>query len=262
MGQRIRYANINPYRYRGYRLDLETGLYYLNARYYDPSIGRFISADSINYLDPSSEQGLNLYAYCGNNPVMYTDPSGKFPILLTMIIIGALIGGAAGGYTRVQNGAELWSEDFWIGVGTGASIGAAIGTVAGLGGSYLVGGLASVGNKLISDAASSIFYGTNNFGSWEDYAVAFVIGGVIKGRGSIGLSKWGLDAVARPFLNQVTKMGTRGAEFNAGRFAYDVFTRSVTIGMGSNTQFFGLELNPSKAIIRGLFSGMGRIIYD
>ena len=71
-------ANINPHRYRSYRLDLETGLYYLNARYYDPSIGRFISADSINYLDPSSEQGLNLYAYGNNNPVMYMDNTGNF----------------------------------------------------------------------------------------------------------------------------------------------------------------------------------------
>lgn len=78
-------ANANPYRYRSYRFDSGTGLYYLNARYYDPSIGRFISADSINYLDPSSGQGLNLYAYCGNNPVMYIDRDGNFPILLTLI---------------------------------------------------------------------------------------------------------------------------------------------------------------------------------
>jgi RHS repeat-associated protein len=81
-------VNINPYRYRSYRLDVETGLYYLNARYYDPSIGRFISADSINYLDPSSEQRLNLYAYCGNNPVMYVDPNGTF---LELIIIPSLL---------------------------------------------------------------------------------------------------------------------------------------------------------------------------
>lgn len=81
--------DINPYRYRGYRYDQETGLYYLNSRYYDPVMGRFISADSINYLDPSSATGLNLYAYCGNNPVMYSDPSGKFPILISLLALGA-----------------------------------------------------------------------------------------------------------------------------------------------------------------------------
>ena len=69
-------ATINPFRYRGYYLDDETGLYYLNARYYDPEIGRFISADSIAYLAPESINGLNVYAYCGNNPVMNVDPTG------------------------------------------------------------------------------------------------------------------------------------------------------------------------------------------
>jgi RHS repeat-associated protein len=80
-------ANINPYRYRSYRYDTETGLYYLNTRYYDPSIGRFISADSINFLDPSNTQGLNLYAYCGNNPVMYIDRDGNFPVLISLLAI-------------------------------------------------------------------------------------------------------------------------------------------------------------------------------
>ncbi|WP_051457529.1 RHS repeat-associated core domain-containing protein [Acholeplasma granularum] len=85
-------ANINPYRYRSYRYDSDTGLYYLNSRYYDSKIGRFISADSINYLDPATDTGLNLYAYCGNNPVMYSDPSGNFPILATILIISAIAG--------------------------------------------------------------------------------------------------------------------------------------------------------------------------
>ncbi len=69
-------GNVNPYRYRGYFYDVETGLYYLQTRYYDPSIGRFISQDSIEYADPQSINGLNLYAYCNNNPVMGYDPDG------------------------------------------------------------------------------------------------------------------------------------------------------------------------------------------
>ncbi len=51
-------------------------MYYLQSRYYDPELGRFISADSIEYLDPETLGGLNLYAYCGNNPVMAVDPEG------------------------------------------------------------------------------------------------------------------------------------------------------------------------------------------
>ena len=67
----------NPYRYRGYRYDTETGLYYLQSRYYNPEIGRFINADG--YLQTG--QGLldkNMYAYCQNNPINRIDIEGHF----------------------------------------------------------------------------------------------------------------------------------------------------------------------------------------
>ena len=69
-------GNINPFRYKGYYYDVETGLFYCNSRYYSPELCRWISPDSIEYLDPSSINGLNLYCYCMNNPIMYVDPSG------------------------------------------------------------------------------------------------------------------------------------------------------------------------------------------
>lgn len=68
-------ADINPYRYRGYRLDTETGYYYLQSRYYNPQIGRFISADGI-LGEVSNLVTQNMYAYAGNNPVMNIDPDG------------------------------------------------------------------------------------------------------------------------------------------------------------------------------------------
>ena len=70
-------GNLNPFRYRSYYLDIETNLYYLNNRFYDPETGRFISIDGVEYLDPERINGLNLYAYCGNNPVMRIDPNGN-----------------------------------------------------------------------------------------------------------------------------------------------------------------------------------------
>ena len=68
-------GNINPIRYRGYYYDVETGLYYLNSRYYDPEVGRFINADTTDVLENAQYDinGLNLYAYCDNNPVAGRD---------------------------------------------------------------------------------------------------------------------------------------------------------------------------------------------
>ena len=68
----------NPFRYKDYYYDIETGWYYLNSRYYDPEAGRFISPDSVEYLGADgSPLSYNRYVYCGNNPVNRIDPLGK-----------------------------------------------------------------------------------------------------------------------------------------------------------------------------------------
>ncbi len=68
-------AELNPLRYRGYVYDQETGFYYLQSRYYDPAVARFLNADS--YVSTgNSVIGNNMYAYCDNNPVNRSDPSG------------------------------------------------------------------------------------------------------------------------------------------------------------------------------------------
>jgi len=70
-------SNVNPIRYRGYFYDTETGLYYCNSRYYDPQMRRFINADGYTSTGQGFG-GFNMFAYCQNNPVMYTDSSGEF----------------------------------------------------------------------------------------------------------------------------------------------------------------------------------------
>ena len=70
-------AQYNPFRYRGYYYDTDLGLYYLQSRYYDAKICRFINPDG--QLNTDHILGTNLYAYCYNNPVMYIDPTGCAP---------------------------------------------------------------------------------------------------------------------------------------------------------------------------------------
>ena len=70
-------GNINPLRYRGYYYDSDLGLYYCKARYYDPITCRWISMDDISFIDPWYVDGMNLFSYCGNNPIAYYDDTGR-----------------------------------------------------------------------------------------------------------------------------------------------------------------------------------------
>jgi len=148
-------GNLNPFRYRGYYWCEALQMYHLQTRWYDPTIGRFISPDSYEYLDPETIGGLNLYAYCLNNPIMYTDPSGNMPewakwligggaftaaLLLTAFTGGALapmfiqmgssivLGGLTQGVVNTING-----ENFWEGFVEGAANGALTGGIFALG---------------------------------------------------------------------------------------------------------------------------------
>ena len=69
----------NPFRYRGYYYDAETGFYNLNARYYDPEVRRFISPDDVEYVGVGDGfTSYNIFAYCGNDPVKGYDPTGHW----------------------------------------------------------------------------------------------------------------------------------------------------------------------------------------
>ena len=169
----------NPFRYRGYYYDVETGLYYLPARYYDPTTGRFISADDREYADPETINGLNLYAYCGNNPVMNVDPSGHFVLTATMIWaaigIGAAIGAGIGlGATvakDLENG-KLFDGDVTFlsylgnilgggiagaGIGLCSVLGAGLGIALSTGTALSIGGTAISGGVALAMGVSGAF---------------------------------------------------------------------------------------------------------
>ena len=72
-------GELNPFRYRGYVYDTETGLYYLQSRYYNPQMGRFINADGELSDVGDSVKGYNLFSYCQNNPTNMSDSEGNWP---------------------------------------------------------------------------------------------------------------------------------------------------------------------------------------
>ena len=127
-------ANRFKIRYRGYYYDTETGLYWVQTRYYNPDWCRWISPDSISYLDPETPHGLNLYLYCANDPINHYDPSGHetkwwqwalFGIGMTLVAVAAgmaIIG--TGGIAAFGTGALIGS----LSLGT---VGAAVGGVIG-----------------------------------------------------------------------------------------------------------------------------------
>ncbi|MBR0577466.1 RHS repeat-associated core domain-containing protein, partial [Proteiniclasticum sp. BAD-10] len=101
----------NPYRYRGYSYDGETGLYYVGARYYDPVITRWLSPEP-NVYEGGFDEGAgllapNVYAYCANNPVILYDPSGE-ALMLALEGEGYLVTTAAAG------GANFWNPVGWV----------------------------------------------------------------------------------------------------------------------------------------------------
>lgn len=121
-------AILNPFRYRSYYFDFETELYYLNSRYYDPETGRFINADDINYLYQNKLNGINLYAYCLNNPINLFDYNGNFAIglliALGILLVGTVSGGAIAGKQAYDNGVRGW--DLVKSIIIGGSLGLAV----------------------------------------------------------------------------------------------------------------------------------------
>ena len=138
-------GNINPFRYKGYYYDDDVEMYYCKSRFYVPLWHRWLNSDSINYLEPKNITSLNLFTYCNNNPVMYVDENGKFPGLITAMLIGAVIGAFVG--VVGQAGADVlsnlwkygfktyeWSMSSWqtyVGAAVGGAVGGALTPILG-----------------------------------------------------------------------------------------------------------------------------------
>ena len=213
---------LNPFRYRSYYFDTETGLYFLKTRYYDPEIGRFISIDDIAYLDPTTIGGLNLYAYCGNDPVNRYDPTGHFAITISLLIglgiaagIGATVGAVA--YTASElvsyaiTGEWTWSWGMFVGSVLGGAIGGAVSFIPGVG--------PALSAFVTGFASSAIGMGLENaFGEANHSFRSIILNSLFVGS---------VSAATAGILKNISIQG-----INAGRGSFQQVTRMI------NTKFW------------------------
>ena len=173
-------STYNRFLYKGYYYDVETELFYCNSRYYSPELCRFISPDDVGYLDPTSINGLNLYAYCGNDPVNRCDPTG-----------------------------HSW-ESFWRGVGVVAIAAVAVAAIAAItvasGGTaapILIGaGIGALTSAGISAGMQLATTGTINVGQLlVDTAVGGVMGAF--GGSALGVIGMGIAGAGTSFAGSI-----------------------------------------------------------
>ena len=119
-------GKLNPFRYRGYVYDTETGLYYLGSRYYNPTWGRFVNADSESLIAASLDSAAwdkNLLSYCDNNPITRVDDSGDFWHFVIGAAVGALWNGATQAICNLVEG-KNWASGLGVALLAGAANGA------------------------------------------------------------------------------------------------------------------------------------------
>ena len=164
----------NPFRYRGYYYDTETGLYYLNSRYYDPEICRFINADDISVLSEGKEflNGLNLFSYCNNNPIMNIDNSGyawwDWLVGIAVIVAAVVVSVATAGI-----GTAITAS---LGGGLAASmLGGAVGGA--ISGAIISAGI-SIGTQMINNGVGNVDWSQVGMAALTGAASGFVLGGI------------------------------------------------------------------------------------
>ncbi|MDV0444653.1 hypothetical protein MmiAt1_01850 [Methanimicrococcus sp. At1] len=142
------------YTFNGKEMDKDIGLYYYDARYYNPSTFTFTQADSI-IPDVYNPQALNRYAYCLNNPVTYTDPDGHLPLLVTAAIgaaVGGLVAGGVSYLSQKANGGEVDMNQVYGAALGGAVAGGIAGLTLGAGSALSAAAITSSGGQMVGAA--------------------------------------------------------------------------------------------------------------
>ncbi|MCX8131107.1 MAG: GH-E family nuclease [Clostridia bacterium] len=246
----------NPFRYSGYMYDSETalgtdtGMYYLNARFYDANTARFLQEDSYTG-DPSDPLSLNLYTYCTNNPLIYTDPTGHFFNFITAAFgaaVGAVVGVASVGFDSLVNGNKHSWKDY-----LGAAVGGAItGAAAGftMGGSLVVEAAVAVTAGVAASAAGNVaqqLIATGNVDAKEvGYAALGGAAGGLGGAAGGALAGEALGGAGVELTSSLAKVGVGAVGGATGGAAADIAVQIASKGdidwsqVGQSAAFGGL----------------------
>ena len=231
-------GTINPLRYRGYVYDQDSGLYYLQSRYYNPEHGRFINADCY-YATGQGFSGNNVFVYCGNNPILRNDPAGEWFGVDDLIAAG--VGALKGVATQFISDCTTslitgsWEFSSWEEYAGSAIGGAAEGVVtiyfgplAGAAVDGAVSTLATEGLKAISGkdtlSAGELIAETTRNAAWGVFSTRYLdvkIKGITSGRNS-------MQAV---YDSGLTKINNK----TAGKMSPKVVGKGITSGIVSGS---------------------------
>ena len=235
-------GDANPFRYRGYYYDTETGLYYLNSRYYDPEVGRFINADGL--IDNTGTITQNLFAYCGNNPVNHSDSTGQWFGLDDLIAgaVGTIVGVASQFLSDIVTSvcSNSWKFSSWQ-TYAGAAVGGAIGGITTLYAGAIAG--ASVGSgvsTLIGQTLENVTNGKKR--STKEIIINTLIdasiGGLVSKIVPIKISgiTAGRNSMSAVFSAGLTKLGNKTASTISakviGKGLVSGFSASIGVASG------------------------------
>ncbi len=245
---------MNPIRYRGYYYDSEIGMYYLQSRYYNPQVGRFISAD--DQLSTDDIIGMNLFTYCGNNPVNRLDSSGE---AWYHWAIGAGIVAACAAAVVITAG------------GAAPAIAAVASVVNGFAAATTASTIAAgafVGSSMVLGTAALFAVGTsssvkefNDQGNWGTVA-ATAVGTVLGGYGGYTTSKGQMKTTTgRGMQNPKVRAAAQRGQLKHKLMDYGPgVDKEVTIAPGcrvdgidfNNRIIYELKPNNPQAIARGM----------
>ena len=230
-------ANLNPLRCRGYYYDNETGFYYLQSRYYDPAVRRFINADG--YTSTGQDiLGCNMFVYCGNSPVFRSDDGGEFWNFIIGAVVGAVVSAVSTAVSAVKEGGwEALSEGkTWAKIGVSAAAGAVGGVIAASGAGLVAATVSGAATAAIESAGHQLIDdGKIDVAELAIDTVSGAVGGFVGGRGAAYANKYMGRQTSRFFSH----LGSDGIK-KAGTFYYK------------------MTANYSKQFIKGTLSGIGR----